>query len=341
MTRSYIANIDGQFQIHKFEPCLVEYNTRLFVPDDTILILDGPVPNGNEWDTVVKLTNQLPESTIIFDNSSNPLNAEQHIKLIESAGFSKPFYLLSGLYNYFKTPPTHPKIKFWPFWAIWMSDPIHPLIDYSQHEFSHKLKQHQLSCLNGTAWNHRKFTYLELASKSYFNEIVFSFGNRDPFDDCISEFNLTESEEQQYSQLSPNVTFSDNGPLDISINHPAFTETYINLITETNCRSSTPMLSEKTFKPIVAGQLFVFIGSPKGIEFLRDIGIDVFDDIVDHSYDNIIDSRHRIQTALAEVDRLMTLDLKSIYSTIKPRLQRNSEFFLSKEFRNQFILNFD
>jgi phosphate uptake regulator len=101
------------------------------------------------------------------------------------------------------------------------------------------------------------------------------------------------------------------------------------------------MLSEKTFKPIIAGQLFVLIASPGAIQFLRDIGIDTFDDIIDHSYDQIEDTKIRIQRAVEEVDRLVKLDLTKLYDQLRIRLIKNSVYYRSPEFRSQFKLNFD
>ena len=147
---------------------------------------------------------------------------------------------------------------------------------------------------------------------------------------------------QQFNLLEHTVKFltDERNDIDLSIDHPAYQETYVNLVTETNIRRSTPMLSEKTFKPIVAGQLFILIASPGAVQFLRDIGIDTFDDIIDHYYDTVIDPRSRIDLALDQIDQLDHVDLKSIYDQIKPRLIKNSEYFLSQEFRNQFSLNF-
>ena len=150
-------------------------------------------------------------------------------------------------------------------------------------------------------------------------------------------------ENLNFSSLPNKVTFLDSDAswdVDISINHPAFTDCYINLVTETNVYNDTPMLSEKTFKPILAGQLFILLASPGAVQFLRDIGIDTFDDVIDHSYDNTTDIRSRIQQISDQVDRLEQLDLNTIYTDIKPRLLRNSEFLRSQEFRDQFSLNF-
>jgi hypothetical protein len=185
--------------------------------------------------------------------------------------------------------------------------------------------------------------YLELSRKSYFTDIVFTFGNRLKFKSFPTELTLTLEEKESSSSLPSDVIFLDTDAscgIDVGTSHPAYTECYVNLVTETNVYYDTPMLSEKTFKPILAGQLFILLASPGAVKFLRDIGIDTFDDIIDHSYDNTIDIRSRIQQISTQLDQLYQLDLDKIYDDIKPRLRKNSEFLRSQEFRSQFNLNF-
>jgi hypothetical protein len=148
---------------------------------------------------------------------------------------------------------------------------------------------------------------------------------------------MTADEQVEFAQLPQEVEFmsADNTTdIDLTINHPAYSETYVNLVTETYIDKC--FVSEKTFKPIVAGQLFVLIASVNAVQFLRDIGIDTFDDIIDHSYDIELDPRTRIEQALYQIDRLVQMDLETLYEDIKPRLQKNSNYVNSDAFRKQF-----
>lgn len=65
-----------------------------------------------------------------------------------------------------------------------------------------------------------------------------------------------------------------------------------------------PFLSEKTFKPIVAGQMFVIHGCPGSIVALRKRGYDVFDDFIDHGYDTTSDTVWRTIRVAEEIKRL-------------------------------------
>lgn len=269
---------------------------------------------------------------VFFNSCTNPVNVEKQIKEID---IKYNFYILTGLYKYHTHRIPDDRIKYFPFWAIWSS--------YQTINYNDSYRKYRVSCLNGTPWVHRKLMYLALLQKSYFKDMIFTFGNRTEYDPYPDEISLTSEEKEKSFLLSSNVIFLDTDAscgIDVSITHPAFTDCYVNLVTETNVYNDTPMLSEKTFKPILAGQLFILLASPGAVQFLRDIGIDTFDDIIDHSYDDTTDIRSRIQQISDQVDRLDRLDLNTIYIDIKPRLRRNSEFLRSQEFRDQFTLNF-
>lgn len=290
----------------------VEALYKKYLPDNSLLVLDG---------ADIKNIKPKDYSMIVYDLATNPIDVDNFTP-------SVPGELVSGLL----TKPT--QAYFFPFWAVFMS--------YNTQGFSYANKNYKISCLNGTTWNHRKLVYLHLTTRPYFKDVVFSFGNRPPYNPSFRDIPLTLQEQETYSNLPQNVSFQHEQSLDIdlSISHPAYQESYLNVVTETTVSNITPMLSEKTFKPIIAGQLFVLVASPGAVKFLREIGIDTFDDIINHSYDIEQDVRKRIDQALTEVDRLEKLDLSGIYQQIKPRLIKNSLYFCSEEFRSQFPLNF-
>lgn len=314
-------------QIIELTDDYIEYLYTKYVPDSSLIIHDGTI--------IPSIPNNIKH--IIVNDACNPIDIEQHRSKIN---ISQPYYVLSGLYDYYYHPD--PTVLFFPYWAIWMSLPYGRLMTMPAHHFSNVRKKYKFSCLNGTYWNHRILTYLELSDRSYFKDMVFTFGNRPYHVDTVSELQLTVQELNKFSTLDNNVKFlpDERSDIDLSVDHPAYKETYVNLVTETTVKKSTPMLSEKTFKPIIAGQLFLLIASPGAVQFLRDIGIDTFDDIIDHGYDLESDIRIRIKMVLQQLDRLDQLDLESLYQQIKPRLIKNSEYFLSQEFRDQFPLNF-
>lgn len=308
--------------IVELTPNYIEYFFNSFVPNNSLIVFpDVPFDKSEITDNI---------STIIFDDCTNPINVSEHLQKINLDNFK----ILSGLFPYYENVP-YPNVYFFPFWAVWIS--------WQQYKFSNLEKHYLISCLNGTPNVHRKLLYLELNKKSYFKDMIFTFKNNPNYIPTPNEIVLTNLEHEEISKLPPMVTFLPSDldiGIDLSISHPAYQESYINLVTETTVSNVVPMLSEKTFKPIVAGQLFVLVASPGSIEFLRKIGIDTFDDIIDHSYDQELDVRQRILKVVTELDRLTMLDIPKIYNNLSERLKKNSTYLNSEDFRNQFHLSF-
>lgn len=60
----------------------------------------------------------------------------------------------------------------------------------------------------------------------------------------------------------------------------------IEIVCETNTTAGTFFVTEKSLRPIAYGKLFLVVGSPEFEKNLNKMGFDIFDDIIDKSYDN-------------------------------------------------------
>jgi hypothetical protein len=101
--------------------------------------------------------------------------------------------------------------------------------------------------------------------------------------------------------------------------------TAVNIVTETQFFQQTGIVTEKTFHALMAEQVPIIIGHKGIVEHCRQMGFDMFDDLVDNSYDNI-DGALRIHAAIERNLDLITgkIDL----APYKQRLQRNREYVL-------------
>jgi hypothetical protein len=112
------------------------------------------------------------------------------------------------------------------------------------------------------------------------------------------------------------------------ISKKVHSKTLINLITETFYFNDLNMYSEmfiteKTWKSFTAKQIPIIIG-PRGlIDKLRNFGFDVFDDIVDNSYDIEPDST-RLFSAINSLNKLITTcDVVELSNQTKTRREQN------------------
>ena len=137
----------------------------------------------------------------------------------------------------------------------------------------------------------------------------------------------------------PGDKLEDNGLsyIDIGVGHRVYSECAVNIVTETVMDRRS--LSEKSCKPFVARQIPLIVG-PVGInQFLNDIGLDLFPDLVPWSqWDAEQDENVRV-SAIADFAKFWFESGKILqdYHQVRDRVERNKQYFHSDSFR-QIIL---
>jgi hypothetical protein len=103
----------------------------------------------------------------------------------------------------------------------------------------------------------------------------------------------------------------------------------INIVTETSTRAFFP--TEKTLLPIAIGRLPIWIAETGRVQEVRDQGFDVFDDVIDHSYDTEPNPRKRIRQAINQNLNILTSSSTiEVYNSVQDRLKCNQLHFLGK-----------
>jgi hypothetical protein len=109
----------------------------------------------------------------------------------------------------------------------------------------------------------------------------------------------------------------------------------LSIVNETNDFSNTNVqLSEKSFKVFAWHQIPIFSASPKQVETIRNIGFDMFDDIIDHSYDfapNIdLHDTKVLNTVAKFLKAYPTIeDVNELRKKLYPRLKANNDLLYS------------
>ena len=308
-------------------------------PDNSIVVEEGAV--GENYDDakdqhIIDIINQYTDyDRIIFNNSNG--RADRLLENCKRYNIKLPFYVISACANYYKNY-NDPQIIFFAEEEILAThnsiiEQINPA--------------HKFSCLNANKWSHRILTYIQLYDKPYFSDMIFGWGRRTGWtkdyleqEDFINDIVITDDEWGKLATLPQRILAHPNDDTDHNdrtTDHIAYTSACLNIITETTSRNDTPQLTEKSFKPILAGQFFIMIGSRGLIQYMRDIGFDVFDDIINHSYDSIEDDRERIAAAIKELDWLDQVDLFELHAQCKERFLKNQQWLKSPEFVEQFL----
>lgn len=80
----------------------------------------------------------------------------------------------------------------------------------------------------------------------------------------------------------------------------------VEIVHETTCAAPAYMLTEKTLHSYYGSVFAIFISGQGAVAHQRQLGFDVFDDVVDHSYDNIANPMERVITAIDANVKLLT-----------------------------------
>lgn len=109
-----------------------------------------------------------------------------------------------------------------------------------------------------------------------------------------------------------------------------YSNCYINIITETLFDSPEIHISEKSFRPFYFMQLPIYVATYEHVKYLKKrFGFDMFDDLIDHSYDLEKDNQKRMKMVFEEIKRLndnkeLVIDF---YKKNKNRFEKNLTLF--------------
>lgn len=110
-----------------------------------------------------------------------------------------------------------------------------------------------------------------------------------------------------------------------------YSETYFNIITETSFENNSLNLTEKSFKALANCHPFLIIGDCKSNEYLRTLGFEPYNDLIDYEFDSIVDNQKRLNNVLGEIRKIHLKGEKYILSWYKNNIEK------IKKNRNRFF----
>jgi hypothetical protein len=139
----------------------------------------------------------------------------------------------------------------------------------------------------------------------------------------LSNYDVKKSEfEGDFEFDIPNPNYTDLFKLN------SYSKSYINIITESHFNRDIIHITEKSFLPFFFMQLPIFCASYGHIKKLRETyQYDMFDDLIDHSYDNEPNASKRFFMVFYEILRLSQMkdDIKKYYVLNRNRFLSNKE----------------
>ena len=168
-----------------------------------------------------------------------------------------------------------------------------------------QLRTMSWQCLNGRECAHRRRVADVLQT---WPNGVLSYGNQIALPEwAYSTYRGTENDEN-FVRLSP-----------------LYSQCAVNIVTETQYDARPGIVTEKTLQAMIAGQVPVVIGHPGIVQDCQELGFDMFEDLVDVSYD-WLPNNQRAEAAL-ELNRELILGNRDL-TPYQERLKRQQNFVL-------------
>ena len=145
------------------------------------------------------------------------------------------------------------------------------------------------------------------AVEKYLKDIVYE-DEIEKYTDSVKHFadlGIRKSMMESYLEISENpIPHNDLPGERIFLENP-YQKSYINVTTETSFWDDVIHITEKTFIPFYFYQLPIIVGNYQMVKKIKDeFNFDLFDDFIDHSYDNEPNPRKRMEMIVNEIERL-------------------------------------
>lgn len=220
-----------------------------------------------------------------------------------------------------------------------------------------KIRSKKFLSFNRSLRSHRFYLAYLAQSNNMFADSIFSFINvnnnrAEQIKDSIEKFagkTITTAELDKLMALFPYEL--DTHDLDENQKRGFTTDcnkkdwyldSYFHITSETSFDITIEggaFFSEKTFRPIINLQPFIFVGNVDSLKTLKDLGFKTFHPFINESYDSEFDPVKRMQLITKEILRLNRMpreQLHKLYYKLQPIVAHNFEKFMSYKDTNPF-----
>ena len=248
------------------------YPYNLFSPKKQILpiVVNGyGLPSNDQRSGIVEQIAKNPSAKlIIFDKSLGPEDNElEYLDWIAELNLQQEFIVATSNYHYHFNK--HAKIVHLPrYYASMLRDPNNQRPDIANP------RPHPMSCLTKNPWTHKTLNFVSMSKQPWSDQVQKSFGWIYP--DISEQYNylsadilnkITAQDADYLRSIYPlRLSAEDDMDKFESNACPTYQTCYVDYLPES--RTENTFISEKTWKPIFSGQLFLVLGSAGTIEYL-------------------------------------------------------------------------
>ena len=191
--------------------------------------------------------------------------------------------------------------------------------------FNHSSKKYNFLYLNKQKRNHRLALYNRLQTERCLDHSLYSFmGLENPIK-LNPAYELPWIDVNNYPWVGR----------DQDIYEKPYNESCCSIVSESTVNEI--FLTEKTWKPIIAKQLFVIHGSTGILKKLRELGFQTFNNIWDESYDTENDPDKKIDMITDVCKFIKARDWKTLYTQTESIREHNHQHFFKKNSLSKII----
>lgn len=238
---------------------------------------------------------------------------------------------------------------------VFVSDKLSMGYSYQLKPFEYEIKEDKkyfFSCFNRRFHKHRFAILCNLKKNNLLEDTNWSFlrGNEYKkryvydinFFNDVMDVRLLENEMKYIGDIGiKKADFEEDYILDINENEidyflgfklNALSESYVNITTESKFAINDVVhITEKTIFPFYFYQLPVIVSSYNHVKYVKEkLGLDFFDDVINHSYDDEKNHKKRMEMISEEIKRLHENKntIIEFYKSNKERLIKNKQLVL-------------
>ena len=325
--------LDQALDIHNFKETI-----KSNIPNsDTLIILFGGFHNLNNHDFWFPVLNQLvkeiPNPVVVFDGNlskANKVTPEFYYYPVSMFERVSVIFFKEQLYNETAYIRRHHASTF---------GTRHPIYGIRKNNGFGVTRPKKFYWASSKDWVSRRYLLSgliknNLLEDNYVNyKCVISMITERYLETRFSEEcrGHIKEECQSIDHLVPLPPLDDTIEFNLT-DRRFYDDTYCSIITDTFFDFG-PFLSEKVFNAMLHGHIFLFLGSPRTLAWLRNKGYSTFDSIIDTSYDLIDDNGLRLIEARKSILNFLNRPIEKIkedYIKVLPELRHNKNLVLKQ-----------
>ena len=185
--------------------------------------------------------------------------------------------------------------------------------------FNHDQKKFDFLYLNKMRKRHRELLWYELRKDSLLENSLYTFHGLEPQHKLPPEYELPWVDRNNYPQTG----------FDQDVFEKPYNDCAVNIVSETSV--GCEFITEKVYKPLMAGQIFVVYGFKGILAKLRNLGFQTFSECVDESYDTETDPDKRVHMVSNTLHKIKGTDYNKLYNDTQEIRSHNQKVFFDEE----------